>query len=49
MDEEFRQCFLTVYRGFAKADDLLPLLIERYKTRAYGYMPERERAKLRKK
>ncbi|QRW00110.1 RasGEF domain protein [Ceratobasidium sp. AG-Ba] len=48
MDEEFRECFLTVYRGFARADDLLPMLIERYKTRAYGFMPERDRLKLRR-
>ncbi|KAG8689666.1 hypothetical protein FRC09_012307 [Ceratobasidium sp. 395] len=48
MDEEFRECFLTVYRGFAKADDLLPLLIERYRARAFGFMQERERLKLRK-
>ncbi|QRV86067.1 RasGEF domain protein [Ceratobasidium sp. AG-Ba] len=48
MDEEFRECFLTVYRGFARADDLLPMLIERYKARAFGFMPERERMRLRK-
>ncbi|KAG9087815.1 hypothetical protein FRC06_002351 [Ceratobasidium sp. 370] len=48
MDEEFRTCFLTVYRGFAKADDLLPLIIERYKSRAFGHLTERERARLRK-
>ncbi|KAG8748680.1 hypothetical protein FRC10_000071 [Ceratobasidium sp. 414] len=48
MDEEFRQCFLTVYRGFAKADDLLPLMIERYKSRTFGYLSERERVRLRK-
>ncbi|KAG9092999.1 hypothetical protein FS749_015267 [Ceratobasidium sp. UAMH 11750] len=47
MDEEFRTCFLTVYRGFAKADDLLPLIIERYKSRAFGHLPERERVRLR--
>jgi hypothetical protein len=48
-DEEFRECFLTVYRGFAKGDDLLPLLIDQYKKRAFSYMPERDREKLRKK
>lgn len=49
MDEEFRECFLTVYRGFARADDLLPILIQQYRSKDHSYTPERERRKLREK
>ncbi|QRV91205.1 Rap guanine nucleotide exchange factor [Ceratobasidium sp. AG-Ba] len=48
MDLEFQEVFLTTYRGFARKDDLLPLLIERFETRVYGFMSKQEQVKLRK-
>jgi len=49
MDEEFRECFLTVYRGFARADDLLPILIHQYRFKDHPYTSEKDRVKLRER
>ncbi|KAF8610189.1 hypothetical protein BDV93DRAFT_540063 [Ceratobasidium sp. AG-I] len=49
MDDEFRECFLTVYRGFARADDLLQILIQQYRSKDHPYTSERDRVKLREK
>ncbi|KAG8782250.1 hypothetical protein FRC12_021038 [Ceratobasidium sp. 428] len=48
IDKEFCECFLTVYRGFARTDDLLLLVIERYKARACLDIHGEERVGLRK-
>ncbi|QRW27442.1 RasGEF domain-containing protein [Rhizoctonia solani] len=29
MDKQFRECFLSVYRGFARVEDLWPMLVDR--------------------
>ncbi|CAE6437241.1 unnamed protein product [Rhizoctonia solani] len=29
MDKQFRECFITVYRGFARVEDLWPMLVDR--------------------
>ncbi|CUA74960.1 Rap guanine nucleotide exchange factor [Rhizoctonia solani] len=52
MDKEFRECFITVYRGFARVDDLWPMLVDRYKSdmnmviTAYSPYIQKEQAKL---
>ncbi|KAB5596481.1 Rap guanine nucleotide exchange factor [Ceratobasidium theobromae] len=45
MDKEYRECFLTVYRGFAKVDDLWRILVDQYR-RQY-VRPETERNELK--
>ncbi|CAE6531696.1 unnamed protein product [Rhizoctonia solani] len=50
MDKEFRECFITVYRGFARVDDLWPMLVDRYKSEMSrvitAYNPQKEQTKL---
>ncbi|KDN51718.1 hypothetical protein RSAG8_00266, partial [Rhizoctonia solani AG-8 WAC10335] len=50
MDKEFRECFITVYRGFARVEDLWPMLVDRYKIEMSRvittYNPQREQTKL---
>ncbi|KAG8735409.1 hypothetical protein FRC12_018086 [Ceratobasidium sp. 428] len=45
-DEEFRDCFLAVYREFTSTTDLLHLLVEQYETRLFECVSERERVRL---
>lgn len=45
MDKEFRECFLTVYRGFARVEDLWPMLIDQYKE-MYADFSDRDRVRL---
>jgi hypothetical protein len=48
MDKEYRECFLTVYRGFAKVEDLWPILVDQYRNQMAD-RSEREREKLQVK
>ncbi|KAG8689754.1 hypothetical protein FRC11_000801 [Ceratobasidium sp. 423] len=51
MDKEFRECFITVYRGFARVEDLWPMLVDRYKSEMSrvitAYNPLMEQTKLK--
>ncbi|ELU44768.1 RasGEF domain-containing protein [Rhizoctonia solani AG-1 IA] len=51
MDKQFRECFLSVYRGFARVEDLWPMLVDRYRNETNkvttSYDPQRRTIKLR--
>ncbi|KAF8710860.1 Guanine nucleotide exchange factor for Ras-like small GTPases, partial [Rhizoctonia solani] len=51
MDKQFRECFLSVYRGFARVEDLWPMLVDRYRNETSkvttSYDPQRRTIKLR--
>ncbi|CAE6419180.1 unnamed protein product [Rhizoctonia solani] len=49
MDKEFRVCFLSVYRGFARVEDLWPMLVDQYRIdmiRAISNNSKREKMKI---
>ncbi|CAE6413994.1 unnamed protein product [Rhizoctonia solani] len=50
MDKEFRECFISVYRGFARVEDLWPMLVDRYKSEmsraTTAHSRQREKTKL---